>query len=83
MRKLIPSAELVMVEQAGHPGFLERSAAYDDAIAGFAAWCVARHHARGRPPPSGRHQGRPTRPGQGRVGCFRPGRRPALHRWTK
>jgi pimeloyl-ACP methyl ester carboxylesterase len=42
MRRLIPSAELVMVEQAGHPGFLERSATYDDAVAGFAARCAAR-----------------------------------------
>jgi hypothetical protein len=43
MRRLIPSAEPMMVEQAGHPGFLERSAAYDDAIAGFAVVrCAAR-----------------------------------------
>ncbi len=41
MRRAIPSAELVMVDQAGHPGFLERSAAYDEAIAGFAARCAA------------------------------------------
>ncbi len=40
MRRLIPSAELLMVEQAGHPGFLERSPAYDQAIAGFAARCL-------------------------------------------
>jgi pimeloyl-ACP methyl ester carboxylesterase len=42
MRGLIANAELIMIEQAGHPGFLERSAAYDEAIAGFAARCAAR-----------------------------------------
>jgi pimeloyl-ACP methyl ester carboxylesterase len=42
MARLIPRAELTMVEPAGHPGFLERSAAYDQAIAGFAARCLAR-----------------------------------------
>jgi pimeloyl-ACP methyl ester carboxylesterase len=42
MRRLIPRAELLTVEPAGHPGFLERSAAYDEAIAGFPARCLAR-----------------------------------------
>src|SRR3712207_4671576 len=37
MRRLIPAAELLMVRPAGHPGFLERSAEYDEAIAAFAA----------------------------------------------
>ena len=42
MRGLIANAELIMIEQAGHPGYLERSAAYDEPIAGFAARCAAR-----------------------------------------
>ncbi len=42
MRRLIPGAELLMVEQAGHPRLLERSAACDEAIADFAARAVAR-----------------------------------------
>src|SRR3712207_4204651 len=40
MARLIPRAELVTVRPAGHPGFLERSAAYDEAVAGFAARCL-------------------------------------------
>ncbi|MBC4019167.1 alpha/beta fold hydrolase [Siccirubricoccus deserti] len=47
MQRVIPNAELVMVKPAGHPGFrrpgfLECSAAYDEAISGFAARCLAR-----------------------------------------
>jgi pimeloyl-ACP methyl ester carboxylesterase len=42
MRRLIPRAELVTVKPAGHPGFLERSAEYDAAIAEFAARSLAR-----------------------------------------
>jgi pimeloyl-ACP methyl ester carboxylesterase len=42
MHRLIPNAELVMVKPAGHPGSLECSAAYDEAIAGRAARCLAR-----------------------------------------
>ncbi|MFC7478692.1 alpha/beta fold hydrolase [Dankookia sp. GCM10030260] len=42
MARLIPRAELLMVEPAGHLGFLERSVEYDEAIAGFAARCLAR-----------------------------------------
>jgi pimeloyl-ACP methyl ester carboxylesterase len=42
MRRLIPQSELVMVRPAGHPGFLEQSAAYDEAIAGFALRSLAR-----------------------------------------
>jgi pimeloyl-ACP methyl ester carboxylesterase len=42
MHGAIPGSELVMVRPAGHPGFLERSAAYDAAIAAPAARCLAR-----------------------------------------
>ena len=42
MRRLIPRAELVTVKPAGHPGFLERSAEYDEAIAAFATRAAAR-----------------------------------------
>ncbi len=42
MHRLIPGSELLMVKPAGHPGFLERSAEYDAAIAAFAARCLAR-----------------------------------------
>jgi pimeloyl-ACP methyl ester carboxylesterase len=42
MAQLIPHAELLMVKLAGHPGFLERSAEYDEATAAFAARCLAR-----------------------------------------
>jgi pimeloyl-ACP methyl ester carboxylesterase len=57
MRRLIPQSELVTVSPAGHPGFLERSAEYDAAIAAFAARCFAcampasdRLHPAGGPP---------------------------------
>jgi pimeloyl-ACP methyl ester carboxylesterase len=46
MHRSIPGSELLMVKPAGHRGFLERSADYDDTIAGFAARCIAR----GAPP---------------------------------
>jgi pimeloyl-ACP methyl ester carboxylesterase len=49
MHRSIPASELVMVRPAGHPGFLERSAAYDEAIADFAARCLARATPPGDP----------------------------------
>jgi pimeloyl-ACP methyl ester carboxylesterase len=42
MHGAILGSELLMVTPAGHPGFLERSAPYDEAIAAFAARCHAR-----------------------------------------
>jgi pimeloyl-ACP methyl ester carboxylesterase len=41
MAAAIPGAELVRVSPAGHPGFLECSAQYDEAIAAFSARCLA------------------------------------------
>ena len=40
MLAAIPNAELVEVAPAGHPGFLERSASYDSAIAAFVEKCM-------------------------------------------
>jgi pimeloyl-ACP methyl ester carboxylesterase len=48
MHAAIPGSELLMVRPAGHPGFLERSEAYDEAIAAFAARCHARAAPLGR-----------------------------------
>jgi pimeloyl-ACP methyl ester carboxylesterase len=35
MAKVIPHSELIQIVSAGHPGFLERGKAYDDAISDF------------------------------------------------
>jgi pimeloyl-ACP methyl ester carboxylesterase len=43
MAETIRQAELVRIEPAGHPGFLERSQGYDEAIANFAVRCFAKH----------------------------------------
>jgi pimeloyl-ACP methyl ester carboxylesterase len=42
MHRAIRGSELLKVRPAGHPGFLERSEVYDEAIAAFVARCAAR-----------------------------------------
>jgi hypothetical protein len=48
MATTIPSAELVTISPAGHPGFIERSGEYDEAIGAFTAQCM--EHAAARDP---------------------------------